>query len=68
MLANIKSEIWSRLRPNASYDDACTAALEAEGIVINKQISEDKGLTAVVAGFSVHEEQQDKELKMQKRT
>ena len=66
LLANIKSEIWSRLRPNASYDDACTAALEAEGIVINKQISEDKGLTAVVAGFSVHEEQQDKELKMQK--
>jgi len=66
LLPNIKSEIWSRLNANASYEEACAAALEAEGIVINKQISEDKGLTAVVAGFSVHEEQQDKELKIQK--
>lgn len=66
LLPEVKNEIWNRMPANPTYEFACKAALDAETVVINKQINEDKGLTAVVAGMSVHEEEQDKEIKKQK--
>ena len=47
-----------------TYDGICEHAYTAEGIVINKELSEDKGLTAVIAGMSHHERQQDKEIEI----
>ena len=66
LLPQVKNEMWSRMPPNPEYKQACKVALEAEGIVISKQINETPGLNALVAGMSVHEEEQDKEVKRQK--
>jgi hypothetical protein len=64
-LPSIKNEIWARMSSNATYEEACHAALEAENVCINKELAEDKGLTAVVAGISLHGEQQDARIKKQ---
>jgi len=66
VLPKIRSVMWSRMSPSPTYEEACSTALDAESILINQEISEDRGLTAVVAGISVHEEEQDRELKKQK--
>lgn len=65
LLPKLRNEMWPRMTVNADYDQACRTALEAEGILINKQLSEEKELTAVVAGMTVHEEEQDNKLKKQ---
>ena len=64
LLPKIKNEIWSRMERDDTYDEICEHAYTAEGIVINKELSEDKGLTAVIAGMSHHERQQDKEIEI----
>ena len=66
VLPKIRNVMWSRMSPSPTYEEACATALDAESILINQEISEDRGLTAVVAGMSVHEEEQDRELKKQK--
>jgi hypothetical protein len=45
-----------------TYEQLCDHAYTAETVVINKDLTEDKGLTAVIAGISHHEKQQDKEI------
>ena len=62
LLPNIKSELWPRMLPNDTYEQLCEHAYIAEAIVINKDLCEDKGITAVIAGMSHHEKQQDKEI------
>jgi peptidoglycan hydrolase CwlO-like protein len=66
VLPHVKNEMWPRMPANANYKHACQIALEAEGVVISKQINETPGLNALVAGMTIHEEEQDKELKKQK--
>ena len=62
LLPNIKTELWPRILPNDTYEQLCEHAYTAEAIVINKDLCEDKGLTAVIAGMSHHEKEQDKEI------
>lgn len=65
ILPSIKNEMWPRMPANPTYEEACFAALDAENVCINKELAEDKGLTAVVAGISLHGEQQDLRIKKQ---
>ena len=44
LLLKIKTEIWSRVSKNATFEELCKAALDAESIVIQKELSEDKSL------------------------
>ena len=62
LLPTIKTELWPRILPTDTYEQLCEHAYTAEAIVINKDLCEDKGLTAVIAGMSHHEKQQDKEI------
>jgi hypothetical protein len=45
----VRDELWHRMNPNASYEEACKLAVVAENVVVNHDLSEEKGLTAVVA-------------------
>ena len=64
LLPKIKNELWPRFTPNDSYEHLCDQVYIAETIVINKNLSEDKGFTAVIAGISHHEKLQDKEIEI----
>ena len=60
----IKQELWPRTNRDNTYAELCEHAYTAESVVINKDLNEDKGLTAVIAGMSHHERQQDKEIEI----
>ena len=64
LLPKIKTELWPRISPTDMYEQLCEYAYIAEAIVINKDLCEDKGFTAVIAGISHHEKQQDKEIEI----
>ena len=65
LLPKIKSELY--LRMPADFNDfqkLCEQLFISEKILLNKKNNEE--LTAVIAGISHHEKQQDKELTQQK--
>ena len=51
---------------DGNYERICKLALTAESIVIYKDLSEDKSITAVTAGINHPENEQDKALSQQK--
>ena len=60
----IKQELWPRTNRDNTYAELYEHAYTAESVVINKDLNEDKGLTAVIAGMSHHERRQDKEIEI----
>jgi len=63
---NVREGVWLRIPANASYETVCKLACEVESIHLNKELTENKGLNALVAGISLHEQEQDYELKKQR--
>lgn len=61
LLPKIKTELWPRVTKEATFEDLCKAALNAESIVIQKDLSEDKSV--VVATIQKEQmKEQEKEL------
>ena len=66
LLLKIKTEIWSRVSKNATFEELCKAILDAESIVIQKELSEDKSF--IVANIQKEQiKEHEKEL-VQKQT
>ena len=67
LLPKFRDQMLNR-RTNAipTYEEACQAAITGESIIIEKELSEKKGLTAAMAGIALHEEVQDAEIKKQR--
>ena len=42
LLPSIKKELWSILKPSASYEEACQTALHAESIVVHRRIMDEE--------------------------
>ena len=63
---NVREGVWLRIPANAHYETVCKLACEVESILLNKELTENKGLTALVAGMTLHEQEQDSELKKQR--
>ncbi len=47
-----------------SYETLCKAAYTAEATMMSKYINDDSKVNAVIAGMSLHEKQQDREIAM----
>ena len=64
LLPKIKQELRSRIKQDTTYEEMCKLASVAENVVINMELSEEKGINAVIEGISHHEIQQDKEIEI----
>ena len=66
LLPKYKTELWSRITKDASFEEVCQAALSAESIVIQKDLSDDKSL--IVANVQTEQiKEKEKEIE-QKQT
>ena len=67
LLPKIKSELYLRMPANFNdFEKVCEQLFISEQILQNKESNEDKELTAVIAGITHHEKQQDEELTQHK--
>jgi rRNA pseudouridine-1189 N-methylase Emg1 (Nep1/Mra1 family) len=67
LLPKIKSELYLRMPADFNdFEKVCEQLFISEQILQNKESNEDKELTAVIAGITHHEKQQDEELTQQK--
>ena len=67
LLPKIKSELYLRMPADFNdFEKLCEQLFISEQILQNKESNEDKELTAVIAGITHHEKQQDEELTQQK--
>jgi hypothetical protein len=67
LLPKIKAESYLRMPADFNdFEKLCECLFVSEQFLQNKESSEDKELTAVIAGITHHEEQQDEELTQQK--
>ena len=67
LLPKIKAEFYLRIPADFyNFEKVCECLFISEQILQNKKNNEDKELTAVIAGITHHEKQQDKELTQQK--
>ena len=67
LLPKIKSELYLRMPADFNdFEKLCEQLFISEQILQNKESNEDKELTAVIAGITHHEKQQDEELTKQK--
>ena len=67
LLPKIKSELYLRIPTDCNdFEKLCEQLFISEQILQNKESNEDKELTAVIAGITHHEKQQDEELTQQK--
>ncbi len=67
LLPKIKSELYLRMPADFNdFEKLCEKLFISEQILQNKESNEDKELTAVIAGITHHEKQQDEELTQQK--
>ena len=65
---SIKKELYLNMPPDLTdWDNVCKRILDAEQALRNKETTEDHEITAVIAGISHHEKQQDEELIQQKK-
>lgn len=62
----LKEAVWIRMPANRTYDTVCKLATEVESILLNKELTENKGISALVAGISLHEQEQDFEISKQR--
>jgi len=63
---SLKEAIWVRMPANRTYDSVCKLAGEVESILLNKELTDNKGISALVAGISLHEQEQDLEINKQR--
>ncbi len=66
LLPKIKEDLWPRLPRTYNYQTLCEAAYTAEATMMSKEINDDSKVNAVIAGMSLHEKQQDREIAMAK--
>jgi hypothetical protein len=67
ILPKFKAELYLRMPEDSNdFEALCKQLIISEQILQNKESSEDKELTAVIAGITHHEKQQDDELNQQK--
>ena len=67
ILPKFKAELYLRMPEDGNdFEALCKQLIISEQILQNKESSEDKELTAVIAGITHHEKQQDDELNQQK--
>ncbi|XP_045032684.1 sporulation-specific protein 15-like [Daphnia magna] len=67
ILPKIKAELYLRMPEDPNdFDALCKKLFISEQILQNKENNEEKEITAVIAGITHHEQQQDKELSQQK--
>jgi hypothetical protein len=67
LLPKLKKELYLRMPADLNnFEQLCEQLFISEQILQNKENNEDKELTAVIAGITHHEKQQDKELTQQK--
>jgi hypothetical protein len=67
LLPKIKSELYLRMPADFNdFEKVCEQLFISEEILQNKESNEDKELTAVIAGITHHEKQQDEELTQHK--
>ena len=67
LLPKIKAELYLRMPADFNdFEELCKQLFISEHILQNKESNEDRELTALVAGITHHEKQQDKELTQQK--
>jgi hypothetical protein len=67
ILPKFKAELYLRMpEDDNDFEAFCKQLIISEQILQNKESSEDKELTAVIAGITHHEKQQDDELNQQK--
>jgi len=67
ILPKVKAELYLRMPEDFNdFDQLCKQLFISEQILQNKETNEDKEITAVIAGITHHEKQQDDELTQQK--
>jgi hypothetical protein len=67
ILPKFKTELYLRMpEDNNDFEALCKQLIISEQILQSKESSEDKEITAVIAGITHHEKQQDEELIQQK--
>jgi hypothetical protein len=67
ILPKFKTELYLRMpEDNNDFEALCKQLIISEQILQSKESSEDKEITAVIAGITHHEKQQDDELNQQK--
>ena len=63
ILPKFKTELYLRMpEDNNDFEALCKQLIISEQILQSKESSEDKEITAVIAGITHHEKQQDDEL------
>ena len=67
LLPKIKAELYLRMPTDFNdFEKLCEQLFVSEQILQNKESNDDKEITAVIAGITHHEKQQDDELTQQK--
>ena len=67
ILPKFKTELYLRMpEDNNDFDALCKQLIISEQILQSKESSENMKITAVIAGITHHEKQQDEELTQQK--
>jgi hypothetical protein len=67
ILPKFKTELYLRMPEDSNdFEALCKQLIISEQILQSKESSEDKEITAVIAGITHHEKQQDDELNQQK--
>lgn len=66
LLDKFKQEMWPKMFGDEPYDQVCEIAYGAEKLLVQKEITKDRGVDTVIANISLHEGEQDKEIKMLK--
>ena len=60
---DIAASVWTRIAPNATFDDAVNTALECEKLIEVRKIAEQKDLSSVVTVISKENEKNAEDLK-----
>ena len=64
----VKKELYLNMPPDLTdWENVCKRVLDAEQALRNKETTEDTEITAVIAGITHHEKEQDDELIQQKK-
>ncbi len=66
LLDKFKQEMWPKMFGDEPYDQVCEIAYGAEKLLVQKEITKDRSVDTVIANISLHEGEQDKEIKILK--
>lgn len=48
LLPKLKTEVWSRMPPNPSYEKLCDTVYDAEGVIMAKELAEEHAVNAII--------------------